>query len=95
MAPRGKTKMHKIAFAAAKIRLPAIAALALLTTVSSYAAGPLSRVDVGNWHGGSYTNDNTGKFSHCAASASYQGGMFFYVAVSNNFAWRLAFQNET
>ena len=62
-----------------------------LGVVPALPAGPLIRVDVGNWHGGSYTFDTTGQFSHCAVSASYTSGLTFFVAVSNNYTWRLGF----
>jgi len=32
------------------------------------------RIKHGNWKGGSYTNSQTGKFSHCAVSARYKRG---------------------
>ena len=36
-----------------------------------------------NWKGGAYTNDQTGEFSHCAAGASYQSGIYFVVTEGN------------
>ncbi len=59
------------------------------------AKGPLRRVTVGNWAGGSYTNDNTGNFSHCAASATYRHGTSLHVAVNADFSWTLAFSNSS
>ena len=60
----------------------------------AHAAGPVSPVNVGNWHGGSYTNDSTGLFSHCAVSASYKSGIIFSVAVSKDGSWRFGFINN-
>ena len=66
-----------------------------LCCATALGAGPLIRVDVGNWHGGSYTFDATGQFSHCAVSAQYSSGLIFSVAVSNNYTWRLGFTDPT
>jgi hypothetical protein len=75
--------------------------LSILTTVLltltlptlTFAAGPLTPVNVGNWHGGSFTNDSTGRFSHCAVTASYNGGFLFTVSVSDDYSWRLGFMS--
>jgi hypothetical protein len=72
----------------------AAALASLFLTTSGYAAGPISPVNVGNWHGGSYTNDSTGEFSHCAVSATYKSGIIFSVAVSNDGSWRFGFINN-
>lgn len=58
------------------------------------AKGPLRTVAVGNWSGGSYTNDRTGEFSHCAASASYRHGTSLHVAVNADYSWTLGFSNS-
>src|SRR5881392_2980881 len=56
-----------------KIALKAIASatpcLALASTTFN-ARGPYSCINVGNWHGGAYTNDKNGSFSHCAPPPS-------------------------
>jgi hypothetical protein len=63
----------------------------LLAMSSAQAAGPIQAVKVGNWNGGSYTNDKTGVFSHCAAGATYQSGIYFMVSVNRLFQWSLGF----
>jgi len=84
--------MRKICFSAA--------VLVLTNSLSAYAAGPLQHVDIGNWHGGSYTFDKTGQFgkagqfSHCAISASYASGILFIVSVNRNYGWQLGFVNN-
>jgi hypothetical protein len=67
------------------------AAVVLVTGTASFAAGPFRQINVGNWHGGSYTNDQTGRFSHCAVQSDYNSGITFFVAVSDNYTWRLGF----
>ncbi|HVX76645.1 MAG TPA: serine protease [Bradyrhizobium sp.] len=69
-----------------------IVALSLIATVSiSFAGGPYGSVNVGNWRGGAYTSDKDGSFSHCAAGATYQSGIYFMVSVNANFGWTLGF----
>src|SRR5436190_3779240 len=67
--------------------------LALASTTSD-ARGPYGSINVGNWHGGAYTNDKNGSFSHCAAGASYQSGIYFVVSVGEDYSWRLGFAHE-
>ena len=67
---------------------------ATLCSTLGHAAGPISPVKVGNWQGGSYTDDSTGLFSHCAVSASYKSGIIFSVAISKDGSWRFGFINN-
>src|SRR6201992_2397947 len=74
----------------------AIAAVLCLILASSRseARGPYGAINIGNWHGGAYTNDNSGTFSHCAAAASYQSGILFLVSVGQDFSWTLGFFHQ-
>ncbi|WP_454624270.1 S1C family serine protease [Bradyrhizobium cenepequi] len=62
---------------------------------SSHARGPYGSITIGNWQGGAYTDDNSGAFTHCAAGASYQSGIFFLVLVGANGNWRLGFSHQS
>lgn len=66
----------------------------ILASSRSEARGPYGSINVGNWHGGAYTNDNSGTFSHCAAAASYQSGILFLVSVGQDFSWTLGFFHQ-
>jgi hypothetical protein len=66
-------------------------AAAVLWASSALAAGPYGLIKVGNWQGGAYTNDSTGRFSHCAASAAYVSGVLFFVAMDADGTWRVGF----
>lgn len=57
------------------------------------AAGPHTRVAVGNWKGGSYTNDQTGAFTSCIASVPYLNGTHLYVMVTRQLSWNIGFSN--
>ena len=43
------------------------------------AGGPFGTIHVGNWIGGAFSDDSTGKFSHCAATSSYGSGVSLVV----------------
>jgi hypothetical protein len=48
-----------------------------------------SQFDSGIWKGAAYTNDNTGRFSHCAMSTPYPNGVSMFFAISDNYTWRI------
>ena len=71
-----------------------ITALSLIATASmSHAGGPYGSISVGNWRGGAYTYDKDGSFSHCAAGATYQSGIYFMVSVNADLSWTLGFSH--
>lgn len=69
----------------------AVIALTWLLATPTMAAGPFGEIVVGNWSGGSFTNDSTGRFSHCAVSASYKNGVRMLTSVTSGFIWVLGF----
>jgi S1-C subfamily serine protease len=71
------------------------AACVLLSVTSSHARGPYGSISIGNWQGGAYTDDNSGAFTHCAAGASYQSGVYFLVLVGAGGNWRLGFSHQS
>jgi S1-C subfamily serine protease len=60
----------------------------------AHAGGPYGSINVGNWKGGAFTNDQNGAFSHCAAGAPYQSGIYFMVTIDANSGWGLAFMHQ-
>jgi len=66
----------------------------LASSSTSNARGPYGSINLGNWHGGAYTNDKSGAFSHCAAGATYQSGIYFAVSVGEDLRWRLGFGHD-
>jgi S1-C subfamily serine protease len=74
--------------------------LALLLSVlaavrSAEARGPYGSISVGNWKGGAFTNDQTGEFSHCGATAMYQNGIYFVVMIDGKPSWSLGFAHDS
>ena len=69
----------------------AIVALSCLLSLPAAAAGPFGKIVVGNWSGGTFTNDQTGAFSHCAVSARYKSGVTMLTSVTAQFSWLLGF----
>jgi S1-C subfamily serine protease len=55
------------------------------------AAGPFGSVNVGTWIGGAFSNDETGAFSHCAATTSYANGVILVVGQNAVGTWTLSF----
>jgi hypothetical protein len=75
------------------VRLGAVAAV--LSITSAEAKGPYGFMRVGLWSGGAYTNDTTGKFTHCAAGAPYVSGVSFLVIMDATNSWGLGFSHES
>jgi hypothetical protein len=65
----------------------------LLSIATAEARGPYGSINVGNWKGGAFTNDQTGTFSHCVGGASYDSGIYFMVMIDQAAGWSLGFQH--
>jgi hypothetical protein len=76
------------------IRLIAAVGISFALLTSANAAGPVNGFTVGNWQGGAYTDDRSGEFSHCAASTLYKSGVSFFVAITKDLNWNIAFSNK-
>jgi hypothetical protein len=73
--------------------IPATLSLTLLAT-AAHAAGPMRPFQLGLWSGGAWTNDETGTFSHCAASVGYNGGITMVALIDRSFGWALGFTSQ-
>ncbi|MGJ4895281.1 MULTISPECIES: hypothetical protein [unclassified Bradyrhizobium] len=71
--------------------LTSVALIEASLIAAAYAKGPYGTISVAGWSGGAYTDDNTGKFSSCIASASYKSGINFGVLALPTYNWALAF----
>ncbi|MBW7973321.1 trypsin-like peptidase domain-containing protein [Bradyrhizobium sp. BR 10289] len=60
-----------------------------------HAKGPFGTVNVGNWIGGAFSNDETGVFSHCAATTPYANGVILVVSQNAAGIWSLAFASPS
>jgi S1-C subfamily serine protease len=73
-----------------------IAALLLVSVADvARAKGPFGSVNVGNWIGGAFSNDETGTFSHCAATTPYANGVILVVSQNAAGSWLLAFASPS
>ena len=61
----------------------------------AHAKGPFGSVNVGNWIGGAFSNDETGVFSHCAATTPYANGVILVVSQNSAGTWSLAFASPS
>src|SRR3954453_17693314 len=59
------------------------------------AGGPFGRVKNRNWGGGAFSNDETGAFSHCAATAPYANGVILVVGQNSGGSWILSFASPS
>lgn len=64
---------------------------AIAASAPATAKGPIHPLQIGNWRGGSYINDQTGQFSNCIVSTNYRSGISVVVLVSANLQWQLGF----
>src|SRR4029450_13096846 len=74
-----------------KIALATILVAAIAVAANAFAKGPYGSIKVGLWQGGAFTSDGTGSFTHCAAGATYNSGIYFMVVVNSQLQWSLAF----
>jgi S1-C subfamily serine protease len=75
-------------------RSSVVALIFFLLVFGAQARGPYGSISVGSWHGGAYTNEKDGSFTHCAAGTSYKSGVYFVVSVGEDLSWRLGFAHE-
>lgn len=73
---------------------PVALALAVLAGAGAFSPAHAALVrsfSVGNWQGGAYTSESTGRFSHCAAAATYKNGVGVIFSVDRSYQWRMLF----
>lgn len=70
-----------------------LAACVVVTAIATntHAGGPFGSIHVGNWTGGAFSDDGTGAFSHCAATATYANGIILVVGQNSSNTWLLSF----
>jgi hypothetical protein len=73
-----------------KILLAVLLICSVAMPAQAFLAEP---INVGNWSGGAYYDDNTRQFSHCAVAAEYQNGMTLLLAWAAD-GLRLGFMDE-
>jgi hypothetical protein len=77
-----------------RARIAGISSAALLLCCgAASAAGPLRAFQLGLWSGGAYTDDRTGRFSHCSAGVAYDNGINLFVVSTEAHGWWLGFWN--
>jgi hypothetical protein len=87
--------ISKICILGAEMLVRFVLSILLATlSLSAHAKGPYGSIKVGNWSGGGFTNDSTGAFTGCIASAPYKSGITMLVMVGAKVDWRLAFTHR-
>jgi hypothetical protein len=72
-----------------------LSAILFVAATAANAGGPHERVVIGSWSGGSYTNDKTGQFTHCAVSARYKSGVTMFASIGRDYGWKIGFSHPT
>lgn len=70
----------------------ALAAAAALAA-SGASAEQIRSYKVGNWDVGVYTNDKTGRFTHCASAVRYKSGITLLFSVTDTLEWAIGFSS--
>ena len=74
---------------------PILFILALLLISASIAEAKRKPFNFpGGWPGSIFFDDETGEFTHCAASDTYRNGTSLIVSVDRSFDWTLGFVND-
>ncbi len=71
--------------------IPVVGCLVFL--LQPVEAAKLRSLQVGEWSGGSFSNDATKKFSHCAATAKYKSGIYVTLIVNKEYNWGVGFSH--
>jgi hypothetical protein len=74
-------------------RIVAAIILILSVVMPANARGPFGSIKVAGWSGGAYTDDRTGQFTSCIASATYKSNINVGVLVTKSISWALAFSH--
>jgi hypothetical protein len=73
------------------VRLPVAAGLFILFGCATASAAIVENFRLGGWNGSAFTDDASGRFSTCVASASYRSGITLYVQVDTTYSWAIGF----
>jgi hypothetical protein len=73
-----------------------ISILVLFLSASDVSArGPYGSINIGGWSRGAFTNDQSGAFTGCIATAPYKSGITVFVMVRENVTWNLGFSHNS
>jgi hypothetical protein len=75
------------------MRKPFFLALALNLFAIPANAAVINQFKVADWEIGAYTNDQSGRFSHCAAAGRYKNGITLLFSVTESLEWAVGFSS--
>jgi hypothetical protein len=70
-----------------------VSALAACFATNAFAA-EVGSIKIGHWDGGAFTDDKTGAFSHCGATAGYVNGFSLTLGQNAERTWLIAIANS-
>jgi hypothetical protein len=65
--------------------------LFLIANIGQASAAAVDSFRLGAWNGSAFTDDQSGLFSSCVASADYKSGITLYVEVDTSYNWAIGF----
>ena len=68
-------------------------AAALMLGAAPANAAVIQQFKVADWQVGAYTNDRSGRFSHCAAAGRYKSGITLLFSVTESLEWAIGFSS--
>jgi hypothetical protein len=68
-------------------------AFALVSAAPTARAAVLEEINVSGWIVGAYSDNRTGRFSHCATSVPYRSGISLFFHLSSTYAWSMGLHN--
>ena len=74
-------------------RVLAIVSLFIAGAAGQATAATVESFRSGGWSGSAFTDDQSGLFSTCVASATYRSGITLYVQVDTTFSWAIGFSS--
>ncbi|WP_157739094.1 hypothetical protein [Labrenzia sp. VG12] len=73
------------------LQLLAAAGATLFLALATAQAAVVENFRLGGWNGSAFTDDQSGRFSTCVASATYKSGITLYVQVDTSYNWAIGF----
>src|SRR5262245_54344210 len=67
--------------------------LACLVAGTTAQAAVIQETNVHGWIVGAYSDNRTGRFSHCATSVPFRSGISLFFHLSSNYRWTMGLAN--
>lgn len=72
-----------------------LAALLAVALIVPAQAKKITSFQIGAWLGGAFTDDDTGRFNSCLATAEYNSGITMFVRIDRELLWEIGFLSNS